>query len=109
MQPAEQRERQAGSALGEQHPGQHQEPRPAGVLWLAVRGEAGRFGPVHGGGDIALGQQQPHSLRRDRVEQAGRSRAAWMASPIASRAPAGSSLACRIQASVARHAAIGAV
>ena len=38
VQPVQQRKRPAGPALGEQHPGQHEMPRLAGVIRLIVRG-----------------------------------------------------------------------
>ena len=109
MQPVQQRECLAGLALGEQQPGQHQMPGLPGVVRLVVRAEAGLLRPPGGSGKVALGQQQPRPLRRDRVEQAGRARRACPASPIASSAPAGSPLACRIHASVTRPAASGGV
>ena len=68
--------------------------------------QAGLVRPPRGRGHVTLGQQQPRPLRRNRVEQASRrSGEACLASPIASRAPAGSPVACRIHASVTRPAA----
>ena len=110
VQPVQQRERLGGPLLGQQHPGQHQVSRLPRVVRLVVRVEAALFRPARGRGQVALGQQQPRPLRRDRVEQAGRVPAqTCMASPIASRAPAGSPAACRIHASVTRPAASGVV
>ena len=80
-----------------------------GVVRLVVRAEAAFGRPAGGGGQIALGQQQPRPLRRDRVERPGGPGAACPASPIAFSAPAGSLVACRIHASVTRPAASGGV
>ena len=74
VQPVQQRERLAGEALGEQHPGQHQIPRLAGVVRLVPGGEALLLRPASSSGKVALGQQQPGMLRRDRVEQPDRAR-----------------------------------
>ena len=49
-------------------------PRLPGIVRLIVRGEATVLRPTDGSSDVALGQQQPHPLRQDRIEQAGRPR-----------------------------------
>ena len=74
MQPVQHSRRPAGPVLGEQHPGQHQIPGLPGVVRLVVRGEAVLLRPALGGGQVALGEQEPRSLRRDGVERAGRAR-----------------------------------
>ena len=64
-----------GAVLGEQNPGQHQIlPLPL-VARVVSRAEAPFLRPAGGRGDVALGQQQPRPLRRDRVQQAGHRRA----------------------------------
>src|SRR6266542_271601 len=70
-QPLQQPQRLVGPVLGEQHPRQHQVLRLPGVARLVVWAEAALPGPAGGCGGVALGQQQPRPLRRDRVEQAG--------------------------------------
>ena len=109
MQPVQQRQRLAGPVLGEQDPGQHQMPGFAGIVRLVVRAEAAAPGPSGGGGQVALGQQQPGPLGGDGVEQAGRTWCGLVGLAIASSAPAGSPVACRIIASVARPPASGGV
>jgi hypothetical protein len=61
-------------SLGEKHPGQHQVFGLASVRCLIVHAEATLFGPAGSAGHIALGQPQVRTLRRDRIEQAGRAR-----------------------------------
>ena len=63
-----------GLPLGQQDTRQHQVPTLARVVRLIIRAEAALGGPPGGLGQIALGQQQPGMLRRDRVEQPGRAR-----------------------------------
>ena len=69
VQPVQQRERPAGLVLGQQEAGQYQVPRLAGVVRLVVCLEAALGYPAGGGGQVALGEQQPGLLGRDRVER----------------------------------------
>ena len=75
MQPPQQRERGAGTVLGEQHPRQHQILRLPWVVRLVADAEAAFLRPAGGPGDVTLGQQQPGPLRRDGIEQARHVRA----------------------------------
>ena len=74
VQPIQERDRPIGKALGEKQAGQHQMAGFPGVVGIVVRVEAAAAGPVGGSGEIALGQLQPSSLRRNGVEQAGGAR-----------------------------------
>ena len=75
MQPLQKRERLAGLALGEQHARQHEILRLLRVRWLVVPTEAAFPRPFGYSRSVALGQQQPCPLRRDRVEEVGKGRA----------------------------------
>ena len=57
--------------LRQQHARQHQILGLPGVARLVVRTKATALAPAVGGGDVALGEQQPRPLRRDGVEQVG--------------------------------------
>jgi hypothetical protein len=95
--------------LREQHPGQHQILPFPRVAQVVVGAEATFPCPAGGRGEVALGQLQPRLLRGDGVEQDGHAQTGrdFPASLIASSAPAGSPLDCRIHASVARPSASG--
>ena len=109
VQPVQQCQRLPGAVLGEQDPGQHQVPRLARVVLVVVRSEAGFFGPAGGCYEVTLGQQQPRPLCRDRVEQPGWPGRGLPGLADSCQGPAGSPVACRIQASVTRPAASGGV
>jgi hypothetical protein len=72
VQSVQQCERLAGPVLGQQNPGQHQMPGLAGVVRLVVWAEAVVPRESGRGGEVTLGQQQPGSPGRYRVEQARR-------------------------------------
>ena len=74
VQPAQQRKRPIGLPLGQQDARQHQVLTLAGVVRLVIRVQAAFLRPAGGLGQVALSQQQPRPLRRDRVEQPGRAR-----------------------------------
>ena len=105
------RKRLSRAVLGEQHPGQHQIRRLAGVIRLVVRAKVSAF--AH----WAAALTSPWaSSSRARCDGTGLSRAITCglsstcpASPIASRAAAASPCACRIRATTARPVASGEV
>ena len=70
VQAVQQRQRRAGPGLGQQNPGQHQMPRLPGVVGLVLLVEAALRRPARGSVQVALSQEQPGPLRRDRVERA---------------------------------------
>jgi hypothetical protein len=75
LQPLQQLTRLVGPAVGEQHPHQHQMLRLPGIARLVAGAKAALLRPGGGCRDVALGQQQPRPLRRNRVERAGHLRA----------------------------------
>ena len=87
VEPPQQCECLGGAVLGDQHPGQHQILRLPQVAGLIVRAEAALFHPAGSRDDLALRQQQPRPLRRNRVEQAGHIRARRRPPGLAHRLP----------------------
>jgi hypothetical protein len=74
-QPLQQGERAAGKMLREQDTGEHEILPLPGVHRLVVRAQAPLFCPADGRSHVALGQQQPRSVRRNGVGQVGHGRA----------------------------------
>ena len=110
VQPVQQLKGRTWTVLGEQDARQQQMFGFGWIVWLVASAEALLVRPAGRARQVTLGQEQPCPFRRHGVEQAvyrgpGANRPA---SPIASRAPAWSPLACRIQARVTRPAASGA-
>ena len=102
VQPVQQRQGRTGTILGEQDACQQQMFGFGWIAWLVASAEALLVRPAGRARQVTLGQEQPCPFRGTRVEQAvyrgtGANRPA---SPIASKAPAWSPSACRIQARV---------